>query len=153
MDNMHEFGAVKHSGILSHSNVGTNEPAHPVVSGNDGWEDFELAADFEGGEGEEYQLLGNIEGPFAVIRLGEELWVMEPNVVDSMVFAPVDPKLLGELGSLHFYITIVFEPVSGQVVGLLLLVILVVGSDQVDLLPDFGQLFGEFIHHHAKSPH
>lgn len=112
MHNMHKLGAIKDPRILAHLHIGTNKATHPIIGRNNGRENLQLAASLERSQCKEDQLLGHVHGSLAVVGPGEELRVVEPDVVYPLVLACVDPELLDELGCLDFYVTVVDEPVS-----------------------------------------
>lgn len=78
---------------------------------------------------------------------------MVPDVVDSAVLASVDAELIGEVGCLDVDVALMREAVSKQVVGLLLLVVLVVRSDNVDFLPQSDHLLRQLIDHDSQTTH
>jgi hypothetical protein len=89
--------------------------------------------------------------PFPVVGFVEEIGVVEPDVVDSAVLAPVYAELVFEVCCPHRDVPFVDEPVALQVVRFLLLVLLVVGRHDVDFLPQSYQFPCQFIHHYAQT--
>jgi hypothetical protein len=51
---------------------------------------------------------------------------MEPDIIYTLPFTSMDTELLGKVSSLYFYITVVFESISGEIVRLFLFVVLIV---------------------------
>lgn len=111
MDNMHELGPVEDSRILADFLIRADKSAHPVIGNYDRGEDLQLAARLQRSQGEEHQLFGHIHGPLAVVGFGEELGVVEPDVVDALVLAQMDAELLADVGCPHLDISVVLEPV------------------------------------------
>lgn len=60
--------------------------------------------------------------------------IMEPYVVHSTIFTPVDAELILEVCSGYLDVSFILEAVPHEVVGLHLLVVLVVRSDHIHLL-------------------
>lgn len=59
---------------------------------------------------------------------------MIPNIVDATVLASMNAELILKVSCMDSDVPLIKETISLQVVGLLLLVVLVVGSDYVNLL-------------------
>ena len=131
---MHELGPVEDFAVFLALDVGAHEAADPVVGDHDGGEDLELAEGLEGDQREEDELFGDVGGSFSVVGFGEEFWVVEPDIVDPAVFSAMYAELILKVSGRDLHIPLVLESIPLQVVGLLLLVVLVVGSDDIHLL-------------------
>lgn len=79
--------------------------------------------------------------------------MMEPNIIYTVPFTQMDSELLDELCSLDLDVSIVFEAIPCQVVLLLLLVLLIIRCNNVNLLPNFRQLFRKLVDHHSEPTH
>lgn len=54
MDNMHELSAIKYTRIFTHLYIGTDEPTHPIISGDDRWKNFQLAEGLKSSQSKKY---------------------------------------------------------------------------------------------------
>lgn len=134
MANMHELGAIEDFVVLLALDVCADEAADPIVGDHDRREDLELTEGLEGYQCEEDQLFGDVGCSLSVVGFGEEFGVVEPDVVDPAVLATMYAELILKMGSRNLHIPLVFEPIPQQIIGLLLLIVLVIGSDNVHLL-------------------
>lgn len=134
MTNMHELGPIEDFVVLLTFDVGTHEAADPIVCDHDRREYLELAKGLESDEGKKDELFGDVGCSFSIVRLREEFRVMEPDVVDSAVLASMDAELILKVSSCDLHISFIFKPISQQVIGFLLLIVLVIRSDNVHFL-------------------
>lgn len=142
MANVHELCTIKNFTVLLALHIGTNEPTDPVISDHDGWEYFKLAERLEGNECKKDKLLCNIGGSLSIIWLRKQLWIMKPYIIDSTIFTSMDTKLILKVGSIHFHVSFIFEPVPNEIICLFLFVVLIVWSHNINLLPKPCQLLG-----------
>lgn len=134
MTNMHELGPIEDFVVLLALDVGADEAADPIVGDHDRREDFELAEGLEGYQRKEDQLLGYVGCSFSIVWFGEEFRVVEPDIVDPTVLATMYAELILKMSSRNLYIPLVLEAIPQQIIGFLLLIVLIVGSDDVHLL-------------------
>ena len=85
-------------------------------------------------------MFADIEGSFSIVRFGEEFRVMEPDIVDSTVFACVDSELMFKVSLFDPNVHLMFEPILNEVVRFFFLVELIVGGHNIHFLANSGQL-------------
>lgn len=95
MADVHELRTIKDFAVTLAFHICAHEPTHPIVVDDDRRKDFQLAEGLKRDQCKEYKLLGDIEGTFSIIRLGEELRIMKPNIVNSQIFPTMDSELVG----------------------------------------------------------
>lgn len=74
---------------------------------------------------------------------------MEPNIVNSTIFSTMDAEFIFKVGCSDSNIALIAETVPHEVVRLHFFVVLVIRSDDIDLLSQPCQFLGKLIDHHA----
>ena len=59
---------------------------------------------------------------------------MEPDIVNSAILTPMDTELILKVSGCDLHISLILEPIPQQVIGLLLLIVLIIRSDNIHLL-------------------
>lgn len=59
---------------------------------------------------------------------------MEPDIVDPTVLATMYAELILKMSSRNLHVPLVLEAIPQQIIGFLLLIVLIIGSDDVHLL-------------------